>query len=219
MEKRGEKKNKDCRTHKEGCRGAQGCREGELAAGRQTFWSLSYISSCTNRSLASLRWALAGWAVLPANPVRLQSCGSHQETKPSPLLLSLAHKNEVRQPDIPSETPLHTCIEARLERELLLLRSVFQKPPRNPLSWLCGLGNTENKIRNQRLKEWEDIMAGMVSQMWFFSCFPLTEIIYLMEGAQYSPRVTCHKDLVFSTLHPKYYVYISVYYFSLILSI
>lgn len=68
-------KKKVHRRRKGGCQGAWCCREGELAAGRPIFWCLCYTSNCTNSSLASLRWSLATWAVLPANPVRLQSCG------------------------------------------------------------------------------------------------------------------------------------------------
>lgn len=119
-------------------------------------------------------WSLSWWTV----PKEITD-----HTKPSPLLLSSAHKNEVQGTDISWKIVLHTCRRAPFQRKLLLPLSVFQKPHRNPLSLLCSFSH-ENNIKNQRLRETEDITSGMISHMWFFSCFPQTEVIYLMEGAQ-----------------------------------
>lgn len=135
-------------------------------------------------------WSLSRWAVL-------KEITGH--TKPSPLLSLSAHKNEVRGADISWKIVLHTCIRAPFQRKLLLPRKLFQKPHRNPLSSVCGFSH-ESNIKKPEPKRMRDLTPGIISCMWFFSCFPLTEVIYLMVGAQKFPWVTQHLPKTYKTL-------------------
>lgn len=89
-------------------------------------------------------WSLSRWAVL-------KEITGH--TKPSPLLLLSAHKNEVQGADT-WKIVLHTCIRAPFQRKLLLPRKLFQKPHRNPLSSVCGFSHESNikKPEPKRMK-------------------------------------------------------------------
>lgn len=154
----------------------------------------------------------ARWATLPANPARLQSCGSLQETKPSLLLLSLAHKSKVRQSDTSTALTHRGSVPERIAAATMMC---FPKASEeSSFSTLWYKQNWEPEAKSTR---------GHYGRHGF------SYVIFLLlstnRGHSFNAessnilQVTCHKDLVFSMLHSKYCIYIYVYYFRLMLSV